>query len=1482
VARVREVIKNAKPIEAEVERKQDFSSISIKIASPETIIKWSHGEVKKPETINYRTYRPEKDGLFDEKIFGPTKDWECYCGKYKRIKYREIVCERCGVQVTSSKVRRERMGHIKLSSPVTHIWFLKSIPSRIGVLLEMTTKDLERVIYYESYIVIDPGTTGLPKRQLLSEENLQKMLRELGEKSFKYNIGAEAIRELLREIDLETLSAELKAEIKDTKSANKKKDSIKRLRIVENFRKSGNKPEWMVLEALPVIPPDLRPLVPLDGSRFASSDLNDLYRRVINRNNRLKRLMDAKAPGIIINNEKRMLQEGVDALFDNGRRGVPVKSNRNKPLKSLADMLKGKQGRFRQNLLGKRVDYSGRSVIVVGPELKLYQAGIPKKMLLELFKPFIIKKLEDKGYVHTVKSARKMVESVKPEVWEILEEVIKDHPVMLNRAPTLHRQGIQGFEIVPIEGSAIRVHPLVCTAFNADFDGDQMAVHVPLSPEAIIECRTLLLSTNNIFATSSGEPLATPSREIVAGIAYMTKLKTKAKGEGKVFSSFQEAVLAYDSGRISLHSRVVVPKKGFAGEKLIEQESEKIEERDKERKIKSKVYIESRKQFGITAETEIPANILVTSVGRIIVFRCLSEGVSFPNKELNKRELSDLVEECFKLYGISGTVGLLDRLKDLGFEYATKSGLTIGIDDMIIPTMKEEYIKHAEKEAEKIADQYTRGIITDTERYHKHIDVWMEATNKVSRSLEEELKNDKEGFNPISIMVHSGSRGNIMQVRQLIGMRGLMAKPLQNITGGKDEIVEYPIKSNFRSGLSVIEYFISTHGGRKGLADTALKTSEAGYLTRRLVDVAQDVIITEDDCGTKNGTRVDKIGTEENHDKALQRFKERIIGRVALFNIADLLTAEIYAKAGEIIDSDKAERIARSDQIDTIMIRSSITCAAKRGICAMCYGENLSTKRIVDIGETVGIIAAQSIGEPGTQLTLRTFHIGGNVDKVAKGEIEVKKEYLEHDGEVSYSNIKFGENSDGEMIIVNRETTLNVNYKVKNRSKTDSYKLPFGTVIYFKEGETFEGRALKEKQKVTHNRIKELEKERNEARDVGGEIANRIKELKKITEEKIIAKWDTINEPILSFVQGRIEYDGLVEGVTYKEEVDKVTKLLTRIVIKNKGEGQQPYIRIIDAKGKVLASYALPEEAHILAKDKDKIKAFDVLGTRRRARGKNSGDITSGLPRVAELFEARKPKELATISEIEGVVQIGEIEKRMRKITVNNNTAKLKNDALEKIGQERKWIESAEYSVPQGKHILVSTGEVVSAGDQLTDGAPDPRDYLMVQGEKATQEYLLEKIQEVYSSQGVKVNDKHIEIIVKQMLRKVKITDPGDTAFLEGQEVDKKIYEEENSKMLKDQKKAHGEPILQGITKASLSTESFFAAASFQETTRVLTDAATSGKVDYLKGLKENIIIGRLIPAGTGSSVYRGIMLENESKKEAAVKEEEEIKEPTK
>lgn len=1349
MARIREVIKGSKFLDIESEKKIDFDYISLKLASPETIKKWSYGEVKKAETINYRTFKPEKDGLFDERIFGPTKNWECYCGKYKRIKYRDIVCDRCGVQVTSSKVRRERMGHIELASPVAHIWFLKSIPARIGILLDMTGKDLERVIYYESHIVTDPMSTPLTKKQILDDESLQKFKSLYGANSFKYKIGAESIRDLLKEINLEELSIKLKEEVKVTDSVIKKKEIIKRLRIVENFRKSGNKPEWMILERLQVIPPDLRPLVPLDGGRFASSDLNDLYRRVINRNNRLKRLMEAKAPEIIIYNEKRMLQEAVDSLLDNGRRGTAIKGSRNRPLKSLSDMLKGKQGRFRQNLLGKRVDYSGRSVIVVGPELKFYQCGIPKKMLLELFKPFIIKKLEDRGYVHTVKSARRMVESVKPEVWEILEEVIKEHPVLLNRAPTLHKQGIQAFEAIPIEGSAIRIHPLVCTAFNADFDGDQMAVHVPLSAESVTEARTLVLATNGIFSTSNGYPLAAPSREIVVGCNYLTKEKPDCLGEGKVFSSIDEVLIAYDAKRISLHAKIKILLNG---------------------------------------------KIIDTTTGRVIFNSILPSGFGFINKELTKKELSDAVTKCYEKFGNAEAVILLDNLKEFGFKYATFSGLTICMDDMKIPSEKKELINQARGEVEKIYSQYRKGIITDNERYNKVIDIWIHTTDKVADKMMEEIKKDRFGFNPICMMVESGSRGTIMQIRQLSAMRGLMARPQQRIVGEKGEIIEHPIISNFREGLTVLEYFISTHGGRKGLADTALKTSEAGYLTRRLVDVAHDVVVTEEDCKTLRGITIGAI--REGMD-VMEPLNDRIIGRIALDNVVDILTDEVLVKANEMIDEEKSERIEKAG-IEKIRIRSVLTCDSKKGVCAKCYGWNLSYRRIVEVGESVGIVAAQSIGEPGTQLTLRTFHIGGTAAKA----VETSTIFTKTGGRIFYHNLKTLTTKEKETIVINRQGEISV--RDETGKVKESFEVSFGSQLVVKEGE----------------------------------IAKK---------GQVLVRWDPYNTLIFSTIDGRTEFIDIEENITVKEEIDPETKLLNRVIISDKGGKKHPHIKIVNNKEKKLAKYPMPIGARLVVNDGEDIFTGKVIAKIPREI-KKIGDITGGLPRVSELFEARKPKDHAAITDIDGIVKIGEIEKRMRRIVVQH---------------ESKAEE--EYLIPQGKHILVSEGEKIKAGDPLTAGPVNPHDILRVSGEGATQEYLLEKVQEVYRVQGVKVNDKHIEVIVRQMLKRIRIEDAGDTEFLSGQEVDRITFKEENAKILKKKgKPAIAKPILLGITKASLGTESFFSAASFQETTRVLTEAATAGKIDNLLGLKENVIIGRLIPAGTGFPLYKDIKLKEE------------------
>ena len=1339
-----------------------FDEMRVKIASPDIIRSWSKGEVKKPETINYRSFKPEKDGLFCERIFGPTRDWECFCGKYKRMKHKDIVCDRCGVEVTLSRVRRERMGHIELVTPVIHIWFLRSVPSRIAYLLDIPIRDLERVTYYESYIVIESGKTPYRKGILLSEEEYKKAKEEFGG-SFKAGIGAEAVKEMLRVIDVEKLSKELREGMKTVDSLQKKKEIVKRLKIVEAFRKSGNRPDWMVLECVPVIPPDLRPLVPLDGGRFASSDLNDLYRRVINRNNRLKRLIELQAPDIIIHNEKRMLQEAVDALFDNGRRGRPVRGHGNRPLKSLADMLKGKQGRFRQNLLGKRVDYSGRSVIVVGPELKLYQCGIPKKMALELFKPFIIKKLEERGFVTTAKSAKRMVEKVRPEVWDILEEVIKEHPVLLNRAPTLHRQGIQAFEPILIEGKAIRIHPFVCAAFNADFDGDQMAVHIPLSSEAQIECRVIMLSTNNIFSTSSGKPLATPSQDIVLGCYYLTKGKKNEKGEGKIFSNPGEVSLALDFDKVGLNAFIKVRIKG---------------------------------------------KIIDTTVGRVIFNSIMPDDYPFINREMNKKELSGLVEDCFHKYGRYQTILLLDSLKQIGFKYATIAGITVCIDDMTIPENKKDLIKQANIEVSGIQNQYKKGIITYGERYNKIIDLWTHVTDKVAENMMEGLKKERDGFNPIFMMADSGSRGSKLQIRQLAGMRGLMAKPQQRIVGQVGEIIEHPILSNFREGLSVIEYFISTHGARKGLADTALKTADAGYLTRRLVDVAQDVIITAEDCGTLNGIYIGAI--KEGAD-VMESISERIVGRVVLDSVVDVATDEIVIKANQVIDKEIAKKIEDLG-IEKIRIRSVLTCELRHGACAKCYGWDLSKSSLVDVGEAVGVIAAQSIGEPGTQLTLRTFHIGGTAARVVEqSKIEVKLS-----GIIKFENMKSIKNREGNIIVVNRNALALI--MDADERERETHNIPYGAIL-------------------------------------------EVTEKQRVKEGQVIAKWDLYTVPIFTKVTGKVKFKDIVENITYREEVDSTTGLIANVIIEYREEKLQPRIIIQDSQDNEIEIHHLPTGARLSVPNNSKVYAGDILAKIPREISKTR-DITGGLPRVAELFEARKPKDHAVITEIDGVVKLGEISKGLRKITVKHES-----------GVEK------EYFVAQGKHLIVQNEDRVSAGDPLTDGPINPHDILRVKGERSTQEYLVEKVQEVYRLQGVAINDKQIEIIVRQMLRWVKIENPGDTEFLVGQQVDKFTFKEENDKVLKRKgKAATGSPMLLGITKASLSTDSFISAASFQETTRVLTEAAVYGKIDKLSGLKENVIIGHLIPAGTGIERYANIeVIDKSFKPETELEKAEKI-----
>jgi len=1341
-----------------------FNAMKISIASPEKILSWSHGEVKKPETINYRTFKPERDGLFCAKIFGPVKDYECLCGRYKRMKHRGVVCEKCGVEVIQSKVRRERMGHITLATPVAHIWFLKSLPSRIGNVMDLSLKELEKVLYFESWIVLDPKETPLKKKELLTDEEYGEYREQYGENGFVVGIGAEAVRQLLEEIDLEKLYEELRAEVVSSVSDTKKKKLVKRLKVVEALRKSGNKPEWMILTVLPVIPPDLRPLVPLDGGRFATSDLNDLYRRVINRNNRLKRLQELNAPEIIIRNEKRMLQEAVDVLFDNGRRGRAITGTNKRPLRSLSDMLKGKQGRFRQNLLGKRVDYSGRSVITVGPDLRLHQCGLPKKMALELFKPFVYNRLLDKGYVTTVKSAKKMVERETAEVWDALDEVVREYPVILNRAPTLHRLGMQAFEPVLIEGKAIRLHPLVCTAFNADFDGDQMAVHVPLSIEAQTEARVLMMSTNNILSPANGKPIIIPSQDIVLGIYYLTRAKNGVKGEGMAFADPEEVRCALDAGAIDLHAKIKV---------------------------------------------RIDAELKETTVGRVVLSEIVPQEISFDaiNKLMNKKELANLIDHCYRLCGDKTTVLLADRLKDLGFKYATISGLSFAVGNMIIPENKKHIVSQAEKDVLKIQKQYMDGLITDGERYNKVIDIWAQSTEKIASEMltgisTEELPSSEgkkrrvESFNPIYMMADSGARGSGVQLRQLAGMRGLMAKP-------SGEIIETPITANFREGLTVLQYFISTHGARKGLADTALKTANSGYLTRRLVDVAQDCIITERDCETVDGIYVSAL---MEGGEIIETAGERVLGRVALQEIKDPFTGEVIVHANEVIDEALAEKIDHSG-IEQVNIRSVLTCRAQHGVCAMCYGRDLAHGHLVNIGEAVGIVAAQSIGEPGTQLTMRTFHIGGTAKFDEHSTLEAR-----HDGMVRFVNLNAVKTRENDFVVMNRHGEVHVlDEQQRSRGK---YTVPYGAHL-----------------KVADN--------------------------SKIKKGQLIAEWDPFSIPILAEVDGTIKYGDIIEGKTMQEQVDEVTGLSRKVIIEFKGGDLRPRVSIKDIKGKTaklsgtssVARYLLSVGVNIVVSEGDEVRAGDIIAKIPRETTKTK-DITGGLPRVAELFEARKPKDFAVISEIDGVVSYGKDAKGKRKIIVTPE-----------IGEEK------EYLIPKGKHISVQEGDRVTPGDALMDGMNNPHDLLAIKGEKELAKYLVDEVQEVYRLQGVKINDKHMEVIVRQMLRRVRVTDSGDTAFIADEQVERYRFQEENDKVIaQGGRPAIGEPLLLGITKASLSTQSFISAASFQETTRVLTEASLSGKTDYLRGLKENVIMGRLIPAGTGLVMYRklGIQVEDQ------------------
>jgi DNA-directed RNA polymerase subunit beta' len=1347
-----------------------YSGVRIRLASPQKILEWSHGEVKKPETINYRTFKPERDGLFCARIFGPVKDYECNCGKYKRMKHRGITCEKCGVEVIQSKVRRERMGHISLASPVAHIWFLKSLPSRIGSVLNLAHKDLERVLYCISYIVLDPGdpAIGLKKCQTLDEDEYEKLLDEYGEESFRAGMGAEAIRELLEEVDLEEASDRLREELLSTTSEAKKKKLAKRLRVVEAFRDSGNRPEWMVLTQLPVLPPDLRPLVPLDGGRFATSDLNDLYRRVINRNNRLQRLKDLNAPEIIIKNEKRMLQEAVDALFDNGRRGKAITGPNKRPLKSLADMIKGKQGRFRQNLLGKRVDYSGRSVIVVGPELKLHQCGLPKTMALELFKPFIYAQLEERGYANTIKAAKKKVENQEPEVWDILESVTREHPVMLNRAPTLHRLGIQAFEPVLIEGKAIQLHPLVCVAYNADFDGDQMAVHVPLSLDAQMETRALVMSTNNILSPANGGPMIIPTQDMVLGLYYLTRERPFAQGEGKRFASRDEVRMAYDAGELHLHARIKV-------------------------------------RFG--------GKLVDTTTGRILLSELMPDALHFHeyNKVMDKKSLGNMIDVVYRRCGAKETVLLADNLRTWGYKHATLAGISVCIDDMVIPEVKHTIVAAAQREVEDVTEQYIEGLITDGERYNKVVDIWSKTTDVVSKEMmakiAEETVTTEDGkeakmqsFNSIYIMADSGARGSQAQMRQLSGMRGLMAKP-------SGEILETPITANFREGLNVLQYFISTHGARKGLADTALKTASSGYLTRRLVDVANDLVIKDWDCGTLEGIEVEPL-TEGG--EVVQPLKDRILGRVALDDVVERYTGEILVRANHEIDEAASDRIEKAG-ITRVGIRSVLTCRTRSGCCALCYGRDLARGRLVNIGEAVGVIAAQSIGEPGTQLTMRTFHIGGT----AAGKAEQSSLFSNVGGTVRYHEIKSveikagagkGEQQGEHFVAMNRNGELRI-FDDEGRER-ERFNVIYGAKILVRDGGKVEPRGQ-------------------------------------------LAEWDPWSIPFLAEVSGVVKFGDIIEGVTMVEQLDEVTGLSRKVVIEPSDPTARPRISIKDpADGRTTmkihdlstpARYLLPVGANISVTEGQMVEAGEELAKIPRETTKTK-DITGGLPRVAELFEARRPKEYAIISEIDGRVSFGKsTAKGKRKIIVSPDFGK-----------------RVEYLIPKGKHATVHEGDRVRAGEPLMDGPSNPHDILRVLGERDLAQYLVNEVQQVYRLQGVRIHDKHIECIVRQMLRWVRIVDPGETIFLADEQVDKWRFEEENERAMRAKgRPATGEPILLGITKASLSTDSFISASSFQETTRVLTEASIAGKVDTLVGLKENVIMGRLIPAGTGFPAYR-------------------------
>ena len=1342
-----------------------FDQIRIQMASPEQIRSWSYGEIKKPETINYRTFKPERDGLFCARIFGPIKDYECLCGKYKRMKFRGIICEKCGVEVTLAKVRRERMGHIELASPVAHIWFLKSLPSRIGLMVDLTLKELEKILYFESYVVLDPGVTDLKLFQLLTEDQFVAKQDEFGEE-FEVGIGAEAIKKVLHGIDTDAEKVKLRADLKDTTSEAKRKKLVKRLKLIEAFSESGAKPEWMILTQVPVIPPELRPLVPLDGGRFATSDLNDLYRRVINRNNRLKRLIELRAPDIIVRNEKRMLQESVDALFDNGRRGRAITGANKRPLKSLSDMLKGKQGRFRQNLLGKRVDYSGRSVIVVGPELKLHQCGLPKKMALELFKPFIYSKLEKYGHATTIKAAKRMVEKERPEVWDILEEVIREHPVMLNRAPTLHRLGIQAFEPVLIEGKAIQLHPLVCTAFNADFDGDQMAVHVPLSLEAQLEARVLMMSTNNILSPANGKPIIVPSQDIVLGLYYLSletpEFRIAKEQDCPAFGDIGEIEYALTANAIKLHDKI-------------------------------RARYES-----VDAAGKKTREIVVTTPGRMLIAQILPRNVNVPfsllNRQLTKKNVSDVIDAVYRHCGQKECVIFADRLMGLGFGQAAKAGLSFGKDDLIIPDSKPELILKTQNEVKEFEQQYQDGLITAGERYNKVVDAWSRCTDEVAGAMMKEISKQEVGIqtNSVWMMSHSGARGSPAQMRQLAGMRGLMAKP-------SGEIIEQPIIANFKEGLSVLEYFNSTHGARKGLADTALKTANSGYLTRRLVDVAQDCIIVEPDCGTERGLTVSAV---MDGGEVVSSLSERTLGRTTAEDVLNPVTNEVLVRQNTLIEEPEADLLETS-LVETVKIRSVLTCDSRVGVCAACYGRDLARGTPVNIGEAVGVIAAQSIGEPGTQLTMRTFHIGGAAQRGA----EVSAVEASHDGTVQIKNRNVVQNSAGVFVVMSRNCEmLLADDKGRERAR---FRVPYGARLLVDDGAT-------------------------------------------VRRQDKLAEWDPYTLPIITERGGEVEYLDLLDGVTIVERMDEVTGLTSRVVVdykqNAKGVDLRPRLQLKDDKGEVLklpngseARYFLNPDSILSVENHAQVAAGDVLARIPR-EGSKTRDITGGLPRVAELFEARRPKDHAIIAEMDGRVEFGKDYKAKRRVIVTNDETG----------------EDTEYLIPKGKHVSVQEGDFVRRGDPLVDGPRVPHDILKVLGVEALSDYLVNEIQDVYRLQGVKINDKHIEVIVRQMLQKVEIEDAGDTTYLQGEQVDRLEYEAENEKRLAaDERPARASPVLQGITKASLQTQSFISAASFQETTRVLTEAATAGKVDNLMGLKENVIVGRLIPAGTGSVMNR-------------------------